>query len=238
MTAPDDGDTGTPDDAWGHGWSEADERRYQERRAEERAAVRRRWRHGIVFTLLVLAVLAAGTTAAGVYRGWWEWPPWSEWGAPEPARTVVACPTPETTAAPAAEVTLTVLNSTSRTGLAGSTAEQLTARGFTVGAVGNDSGAPIAGTAVVRHGPEGLLAARTVAAHVPGAQLVDDARAGAVVELSLGETFEALRPPEEAATLLAPEPVPSPAGCVVPAPVGTTSPPPASTAPPAPATTG
>ena len=236
MTVPGDDGRGTPDEPWDDdAWTEADERRYQQRRAEERAAVRRRWRHGVIFTLLVLVVLGAGTVAAGVYRGWWEWPPWSEWGTPEPARTVVACPTPEVTAAPVADVTLTVLNSTSRTGLAGSTAALLAERGFTVGAVANDTGAPIAGTAVVRHGPEGLLAARTVAAHVPAAQLVDDGRAGTAVELSLGETFEGLRPVEEAAALVAPQPAPSPVGCVAPEPVPpATSPPVATTAPPAP----
>lgn len=209
----------TLDDAWGEeGWTEADERRYQARRAEERAAARRRRRHGAVFVLLVLLVLGAGTTAAGVYQGWWEWPPWSGRDAPEPVRTVVVCPTPEVTAAPVADVTVTVLNSTSRTGLAGDTAEALAALGFTVADIGNDQGPPISGTAVVRHGPDGLLAARTVAAYVPDAQLVADEREGAAVELSLGEAFAGLRSAEEAAPLLEPVPAPSPPGCVQPSP--------------------
>ena len=214
MSGPAD-DAGRGGQPWdGEAWTEDDERRYQQRRAQERAAARRRLRHGFIFTLLVLVVLGTGTTAAGVYQGWWEWPPWQGGDEPDPVRTVLACPTPEVTAAPVADVTLTVLNSTSRAGLAGATAEQLAERGFTIGAVANDAGAPVAGTAAVRHGPDGLLAARTVAAHVPQAQLVEDARAGTAVELSLGESFEGLRPAEEAAALLEPQPAPSPPGCV------------------------
>jgi hypothetical protein len=233
VSGPVDDERRGADEPWDEDtWTEADERRYQQRRAEERAAARRRVRHGVVFTLLVLVVLGAGTTAAGVYQGWWEWPPWEGLDEPAPVRTVVACPTPEVTAAPVADVTLTVLNSTSRTGLAGDTAAQLTERGFTVGAIGNDPGGPISGTAVVRHGPEGLLAARTVAAHVPGAELMDDGRAGAAVELSLGESFEGLGPPEEAAALLEPEPAPSPPGCVPLSPETTAPTTPAATTPP------
>lgn len=213
-----DDDRSVSDGPWQDAWTEADERRYQQRRAEERAAARRRRRQAAVFALLVLLVVGAGTTAAGVYQGWWQWPPWSGRSEPEPVRTVVLCPTPEITAAPVAEVVLTVLNSTSRTGLAAETAAALTERGFTVGAIGNDPGDPVSGTAVVRHGPQGLAAATTVAAHVPDAQLVDDGREGTAVELSLGEAFAGLRAPEEAAPLMEPQAAPSPPGCVPPEP--------------------
>src|SRR5690349_22333002 len=111
-------------------WTEEDERRYQERRAHELSSRHRRRRQAAVFAVLVVLVLGTGTTAAGVYQGWWHWPPWG--GEPAPVRTVVACSTPEVTAAAVAEVTLTVLNSTDRAGLAGATAEELTARGFAV----------------------------------------------------------------------------------------------------------
>jgi hypothetical protein len=213
-----------PDDGYwdDEPWTDEDERRYQERRARELSSRHRRRRQAAVFAVLVLLVLGTGTTAAGVYSGWWEWPPWQ--GEPAPVRTVVACPTPEVTAAAVADVALTVLNSTDRAGLAGATAAELTARGFTVGGVGNDPAPePLPGTAVVRHGPEGLLAARTVAAQVDGATLQDDGRAGSAVELSLGQAFAGLRPPEAAAAAVAPAPVASPAGCVAPTPATTES---------------
>lgn len=219
-------------------WTDEDERRYQERRRAEMRAARRRRLQATFFALVVLLVLGTGATAAGVYQGWWEWPPWEGRDEPLPTRTVVVCPTPEVTAAPVAEVTLAVLNSTDRAGLAASTAEQLQERGFTVGSIGNDAGGQLDGVAVVRHGPEGLLAARTVAAQVAGAELVDDGRAGTAVELSLGAGFTGLRPPEEAAAAAGPAPVESPAGCVVPTPATTGTTPPASTPPTTPAPTG
>jgi hypothetical protein len=196
-------------------WGEDDERRYRERRARERAAKHRHRRQAAVFALIVLLVLGVGTTAAGVYQGWWDWPPWK--GDPAPERTVAVCPTPQVTAAPVVDVTVAVLNSTNRTGLAASVGAELAARGFIVSTVDNDP-APDAlpGAAAVRHGAEGLLAARTVAAHVDGADLVDDGRAGSAVELSLGEAFAALRPPDAAAALLAQAPAELPAGCAGP----------------------
>jgi len=213
----------------GESWTAEDERRYQERRTAERRSVRRRRAQAGFFTVVVLLVLGAGTAAAGVYQGWWQWPPWSGSGSPDPVRTVVLCPTPEQNSLAAEEVTLAVLNSTNRSGLAGTTAEQLQARGFTVGSVGNDASGPVSGSAVVRHGPEGLLAARTVAAQIDGATLQDDGRAGTAVELAVGEAFTELRPPEVAAEVLRPEPAPSPAGCVSPQPAEPTDATPAPT---------
>jgi hypothetical protein len=196
-------------------WDEEDERRYQERRSRDRKAKWRARRQAAVFVVIVLLVLGAGTTAAGVYQGWWDWPPWAEPAEPVPIAT--PCPTPHVTAAPVGDVTVTVLNSTQRSGLAKAVAAELTARGFVVPAVGNDPAPqPVPGAAVVRFGPEGLLAARTVAAHVDGAELADDGRAGAAVELSLGEAYTTLRPPDVAAALVAPAPVTAPPGCAAP----------------------
>lgn len=208
------------DAGWGPDgtWTQEDERRYQERRAAERRAARVRRAQTSFFAVLVLVVLGAGVTAAGVYQGWWAWPPWDgEDGpaAPVAAATSTACPTPEVTAAPVADVVLAVLNGTRRPGLAAATAEALRARGFTVGSIGNDT-SPVEQVALVRHGPAGLPHARTVAAQIDGAELVDDGREGTAVELSLGAGFTGLRPPEEADALTRPAPVESPAGCVVP----------------------
>lgn len=212
MTDRGAGGPGVPeDDAT---WGEEDERRFAERRARERGTRLRHLRHAVVFTLIVLLVLGTGVAAAGVYQGWWGWPPWGE-EQPAPTATTTPCPTPQATAAAVTDVTVAVLNSTDRTGLAAAVAAELTARGFVVAAVANDPAPePVPGAAVVRHGPEGVLAARTVAAHVDGAELVDDGRAGPAVELSLGEAYAALRPPEAAAALLTPAPVESPAGCI------------------------
>jgi hypothetical protein len=203
-------------------WTEEDERRYQERRALERRSARRRRRQAASFALVVLIVLGVGVGAFGVYRGWWKAPLASK----EPSTTVVAkpCPTPTLTAAPVADVTVRVLNATDRQGLAGSVARELRKRGFDVADVGNDApSAKVPEAAQVRHGPDGLLAARTVAAQIPGTKLVDDGRAGFIVDLSLGKAYTKMTPAKEAAKLTAPVPAPSPSGCVPVTPSATPS---------------
>lgn len=93
------------------------------------------------------------------------------------------------------EVTANVYNTTFRTGLAADVAEALGARGFQVKEVTNDPLRTMyAGTAMVRHGAEGDLAARVLARHVPGAVLVKDTRADASVDLVIGNAFAALVP--------------------------------------------
>lgn len=203
---------GYDDDENNPPWTETDERRYQARRHEELKRVRRRRRQAASFTVLVLLVMGIGVGAAGVYQGWWEWP-FGDEPAAAPTSTASACPTPEVTAAAPADTTVVVLNGTGRIGLAGGTSEQLEARGFVIESIGNTE-APVTEVAQVRHGPDGVLQARTVAAQIDGAVLVDDGRAGSTVELALGDPFTALRPPEAVAPLVAPVPVESPAGCV------------------------
>lgn len=200
-------------------WTEADEARYQARRREERRSVHRRRRQATAFTILVLLVLGIGVGAAGVYQGWWAWPFGREERAATPAPTSAPCPTPEVTAAQPANVIVTVLNGTGEPGLAAGVSEELAARGYVVGDPGNTE-ADVAEVAQVRHGPEGLTAARSVAAQVDGSILVDDGRTGSAVDLAVGAGYVGLRPPEVVATLLAPAPAESPAGCV-PAPAPT-----------------
>jgi LCP family protein required for cell wall assembly len=112
--------------------------------------------------------------------------------------------TPETPAEPAApqgptvapsDVTLDVLNATATAGLAAEVADQLTAQGFSVANVGNESAA--VDRTVVRHGADAAEEARTVAATVPGAELVLDERIGAgAVHLVIGPDFEKVVPVE------------------------------------------
>lgn len=101
---------------------------------------------------------------------------------------------PTTTVPSPQAVTLTVLNSTDRTGLAASTGAGLTALGFKVTATANDttSRAPVTGVAEVRFGPLGKPAATLVSYYVVGATLVPDSRADAGVDLALGAKFTVL----------------------------------------------
>ncbi len=101
----------------------------------------------------------------------------------------VATPTvlPQPTA-----VTMDVLNSTQRNGLATSTTAALRKAGFKVTSVGNDTSGLIPGVADIRFGPQGQAAATLLSLYLPGATLVPNARTDAQVEISLGTQFKAV----------------------------------------------
>jgi hypothetical protein len=115
------------------------------------------------------------------------------------------------------QVTVNVLNGTGTRGLAATVADALRAQGFVVGTVGNEPGT--VNESVVRHGPNVLEQARTVAAAVPGAVLEPSDAIGDTVQLVLGPGFANVvpvavgAPVVEAApaTTTAPEPTPAPA---------------------------
>jgi hypothetical protein len=93
------------------------------------------------------------------------------------------------------EVKVNVYNTTYKTGLAKTVADAVAARGFKVKDVSNDPLRTLQmGTAVIRYGEEGDLAATLLQGHVPGAQLVKDDRLGAVVDLVIGNAFTELTP--------------------------------------------
>lgn len=94
------------------------------------------------------------------------------------------------------QITVNVYNTTFHAGLAKQVEGLLVARGFKPGKTGND---PLKSflpktTAVIRYGEDGDLAAKRLAQHVPGAQLVRDSRAGTRVDLVIGSTYSALVP--------------------------------------------
>lgn len=93
------------------------------------------------------------------------------------------------------EVTVNVYNTTYKTGLAKTVADEVRARGFKVKDVTNDPLRTMQmGTAVIRYGEQGDLAAALLKGHVPDAQLVRDNRAGASVDLVIGNAFTELVP--------------------------------------------
>jgi hypothetical protein len=93
------------------------------------------------------------------------------------------------------EVKVNVYNTTYKTGLAKTVADAVAARGFKVKDVSNDPLRSMQmGTAVIRYGEEGDLAAALLQGHVPGAQLVKDDRLGAGLDLVIGNAFTGLAP--------------------------------------------
>jgi hypothetical protein len=109
-----------------------------------------------------------------------------------------------------ATVSVRVFNATDQSGLAGTVAADLQARGFVVDEIANDSsGRTVTGVGEVRHGPRGNDAAAFLALVLPGAGDYPDTRATAVVDLVLGPEFvfpDSLATPEDVAAALAPAP--------------------------------
>jgi hypothetical protein len=91
-------------------------------------------------------------------------------------------------------VTVFVLNSTNRAGLAKSTAATLGKRGFKVAGYGNDTGNPvITGVAEIRYSADEKDAATLLGFYVTGAKPVPlPATASQKLELSLGNRFKAV----------------------------------------------
>ncbi|MFI2610400.1 LCP family protein [Kitasatospora sp. NPDC018619] len=135
-------------------------------------------------------------------------------GSPAPAEAPAT--TPAAPAAPtrtpevkAAEVKVSVLNSTGETGLGGRAAETVKGAGYTVTGVGNAVGKPRV-TTVVEYGTGERTAAEAVARLFPGATLQPGGRGISVV---LGHDFAAANPASPAApapgAATAPAPLPS-----------------------------
>ncbi|MCW2617701.1 MAG: Cell envelope-related transcriptional attenuator, partial [Modestobacter sp.] len=130
---------------------------------------------------------------------------------PDPALTD---PVPEgttVTVAPAG-VTLDVLDATGGA-LTAQVADGLAAVGFRIGARGVEPAA--VGRTVVRYGPAALEPARTVAAAVPGALLLETDEVGGAVQLVIGPDYTGLNPVDigtPVPTTAAPAPVETGAG--------------------------
>jgi LCP family protein required for cell wall assembly len=139
-----------------------------------------------------------------------------------PPAAEVAPPAAGGPTVPPSSVTVDVLNGTGTTGLAATVADLMRTQGFTVGAVGNESGT--VNESVVRYGPDVLEQARTVAAAVPGAVLQPSDAIGGTVQLVIGPGDSSVVPvtigapavesPAADVTEAAPaEPEPAPVSC-------------------------
>lgn len=193
----------------------------------------RRWRH--IRTALVMLVGVGALVAAG-FIGWslagrnntstgTPTPSTSLSTSTSPSCTPLASAsgaTPSKTASPLSSkspgalpkpktITVNVYNSTSTGGLARKTANALSARGFTIGTVGNDSAPkPVLGVAEVRYGPKGAQQAIVVAANVHGAKLVLDKRRTTDVDLAVGAQFKRLATSAQVKAALSPSALATP----------------------------
>lgn len=149
-----------------------------------------------------------------------------------------AAPTCTTTASPGktlpepAAITVTVVNSTARQGIAGAARTVLLQDGFRIpnkaandGTAFGGDGKPIAGVAAIRFGSPGAQGAELLAYYFPGAKLVRTDTTDASVVVSLGTAYRSIRKQSDVAAQLqangitlvpttgAPVTSPSPTGC-------------------------
>ncbi len=156
------------------------------------AYLRTRRKRRTAITLIVLIVVLAGVYFYA--SSYWNRPAGSS-----AAKSTCTPTIPADGSVAAGDFELQVFNSTSRNGLAASTAKELKARGYNVVTIANDPAkSDIAEAAEVRFGPRGERAAQAVLALVPGSVPVkDEARTGTRVDLVLGDAFSTLAPASE-----------------------------------------
>lgn len=131
-----------------------------------------------------------------------------EQGAGSAPRTSAA-PTPTTAAPkPGGSAQIDVLNATSTSGLAASTAKQLTDLGYTIDEITTASSTRA--TTTIRYSAEQTDAAKQLASSVPNAQLQAVPGLGATIELVLGKDFDGgISAPSTSATSAPPTTLPS-----------------------------
>jgi len=164
----------------------------------------------LVFSVLAIALISVAVHALGKLRE-----PVAEPGVIAEktfgaAPSELTCPEPDAVPLPPEEVTVEVLNGTTRTGLAGEVSGELGERGYEISDIGNTGKA--SGPATIVHGPEGYLAAESVRVQLSGAELRMDQREGTGVDLLLGTGFDGLQEESAAADALE-QPVEVPEGC-------------------------
>lgn len=199
-------------DAHPYGHSAADVRRRDTRLRRTR---RLRATQLAFFSVLAVALIAVGVYAVGELREPVEEPGMIAPKEIGPDPVAVECPDEGAVPLPPAEVTVTVLNGTTRRGLAGEVTHELGGRGYETGEPGNTRSA--SGPATIVHGPAGYLAAQSVRAQLATADVepvlkLDEAKEGTGVDLLLGDGFTVLAPAPAAADALK-APVPVPEGC-------------------------
>lgn len=148
-------------------------------------STQRRRQRRTAITLLLTALLLFGAF-------WWAW---SYIRDGEPTATPTGTPTRCDGVADPRDITINVYNATSINGLASRVSAELTERGFTVGAVGNDPlNGDIVATAELRYGDAGRPFAGILKTIVTEPSLRPDVRTDNSVDFVLGTGYDDLLP--------------------------------------------
>lgn len=154
---------------------------------------RRKIRHGVVLTLIILLLGGMSWLAIQVIRGDIAIPGW-EHQVQEPPPV---CPDDTRDYMDPGGVTVNVYNSTLEPGFARTNADALAERGFQIGTVSNAQLADQHIRVLIISGREGLDQAFTVQKHFNGARVVLDGRDDDTVDAVLGEGHKGLKDPKK-----------------------------------------
>ncbi|MDQ2624686.1 MAG: LytR C-terminal domain-containing protein [Actinomycetota bacterium] len=176
----------------------------------------KRERQAVIFGGVLAGLAALGLGAAAVWTGSMDSPIEREWTtvSESPSDPVIAVPCVPADTLPVAygDVAVNVFNATSKAGLAGSVADLLGQRGFEIASTDNFP-IKLRGVGRIGFGAQGVAAAYTLYAHVPGVALVYDARTDATVDLAVGSGYTQLED-LDLVPLAADEPLKPMNGCV------------------------
>lgn len=176
----------------------------------------KRERQAVIFGGVLAGLATLGLGAAAVWTGGMESPidrPWTTISpTASPDENAPPCVPANTLPVAYGDIAVTVLNATSRPGLAGSVGDLLGQRGFVIAGTDNFS-IKLRGVGRINFGAQGVAAAYTLYAHVPGAALVYDNRTDASIDLAVGSGFSKLED-LDLVPLAADEPLKPMAGCV------------------------
>lgn len=158
--------------------------------------VRQRRRYRRIRTAITLVIL----TGLVVWAGWYAWNVVTEPAATDDdSEPVVQAPvcavSVPTEAPPPEEISINVYNGTSRNGLASQVARDMREQGYVILDVANDPlSRSITGVAEVRAADAENLAVQLIMSQFPGARFIPDERDDEVIDVVLGEQFQAIGP--------------------------------------------
>ena len=156
--------------------------------------------------LLIVAgtMLFIGFVGLGNWLAWW-----SIGGTGQRIVAAVPCPVQVVTSADSSKVN--VLNGTGRSGLAAAVAKELQKRKFPVLSIATEEQEkPIKAVALIRFGPEGRLAATTVARQFPSPVKMAQSASheGETVDLVIGERYKNMVSAKKGAAAIKPKKMP------------------------------
>lgn len=165
---------------------------------------RRQQRQAVIFGALIIALALLLGGGIAIFSGLIDSPIKAEF-TPEktPYKEPIPCPVGNGQALAPGYVTVTVFNSTTRTGLAKEVSSELKTRKFKVTDPQNlkDDEEMVMATVLVRFGPEGINQAYTVAGNFPSPDFeYVPTKEGVGVDVILGVAYEEPLPPVEVVT--------------------------------------